>query len=129
MLDVLSTPVVIQPELPAVADTEQALTAPDDAHVLLFIANKKSMEEAIRLAETLAPRKAIINAEDGKTYSGKILVATELHVVQNNGSTVIVHNKVDLDRIPEKNEITDVKYKGGKGVVAARKIERGGNVR
>jgi len=59
-------------------------------------------------------------AEDGKSYGGKILGVTDFHVVQNLGLTAVIHQQAALDRIPEQDELVNIKYEGGVGVVEPR---------
>ncbi|MEQ1667928.1 MAG: hypothetical protein ABL868_05685 [Sulfuriferula sp.] len=47
-------------------------------------------------------------AEDGKSYGGKILGVTDSHVVQNLGTTAVIHRQDNLDRIPEEDELVNI---------------------
>lgn len=59
-------------------------------------------------------------AEDGKSYGGKIMGVTDFHVVQNLGLTAVIHHQAALDRLPEQDELVNIKYEDGFGVVEPR---------
>ena len=64
-------------------------------------------------------------AVDGKTYAGKIIAETNLHVAQDIGrGEVVVHDLRDLDKVVSKGERMTAKYQNGRGQVA--EVERDG---
>lgn len=55
---------------------------------------------------------------DGRTYTGKVVEVSSLHVAQDIGRRVIViHDARDLDKITSKGESMTVKFSNGRGKV------------
>lgn len=69
----------------------------------------------------------VANDQEEKSYFGRILDATELHVIQNlGGGNVVIHGKRNLDIVPIKDAIVTVNYDGlGHGVVTSAEKAQG----
>lgn len=80
----------------------------------------QAQEASLEEAEKIAVQKdafALADVKAKKAYSGKILGVTDFHVVQNLGMTAVIHRKVDLERIPSKDEMVNISYVDGRGKV------------
>lgn len=90
---------------------------------LALQSEKENMDKSLAEAEVIANEigeygKAI----DGKLYMGVVKGVTDFHVVQNLGRSAVIHRKADLDRVPNQNEMVNIKYSGGRGSVEPRKV-------
>lgn len=87
------------------------------------------VREDIRMLKTLVKAGSDMeqpNVERGR-YAGPVIATSRLHVLQDAGrDTVIVHDKRDLDKVPQLNARMTVAYKEGRGAVDVRAAERGG---
>lgn len=91
----------------------------------VFVSHKEewAIDEAKSFSEALVIGGGKVKcdlATEGKHYGGKVLGLTDLHVVQNLGMNAVIHIKANLDRIPEKDEMVNINYAGGLGVVEPR---------
>lgn len=99
-----------------------ALHANEEVEKMIRHALQKQHEQSLVVAKELASHKdKCILAEDGKSYDGKILGVTDFHVVQDLGLTAGIHNKMNLDHVPGKDEWVKIKYEGGCGIVEPRR--------
>jgi hypothetical protein len=86
----------------------------------------------IKLAEMFAQEQQnieIVNKSvaDG-SYNGKILDVKNGIVVQKIGrdpDVVARHDISKLSRVPDKNEVCSIAYRGGRGEVSSKEIKRG----
>lgn len=79
-------------------------------------------KNSLSAAENIAQQRGEFSlAETGdKKYEGQILGATDFHVIQSLGKSAVIHEKKNLDRIPQDGELVLVKYSNGKGGVEPR---------
>ncbi len=90
---------------------------------------RDAVREDIRNLKTLVgPRTEMEqpNVDRGR-YAGPVVATSRLHVLQDTGrDTVVVHDKRNLDKVPQLNARMTVAYKEGRGAVEVRAAERGG---
>lgn len=68
-------------------------------------------------------------AETGRMV-GTVIARTDFHLVQSLGrDSVVVHELAKLDRVPAVGKPVSIRYEGGRGVVADRERQRGGQSR
>lgn len=79
-------------------------------------------------AKALAGLKESWHLAEGnkvKTYGGKVMGITTHHVVQSLGKIAAIHEKANLDRIPENNEMVNIVYDGkGQGKIEPRQKDQ-----
>lgn len=67
------------------------------------------------------------SAEEGRTYLGKVVGVSALHVAQDIGRrVVIIHDARSLDKAVEIGDMLDVKFKDGRGKVS-KDIDKSAN--
>lgn len=98
-----------------------ALNANEEVVKMIRHVIPSQYEQSLVAAKAIAGCKNSFHfAEDGKSYSGKVMDLTNHHLIQNLGLTALIHNKMTLDRIPQKDEMVNIKYEGGRGIVEPR---------
>jgi hypothetical protein len=90
---------------------------------------RDAIREDMRILKTLVSSGTEMeqpNVDRGR-YAGPVIATSRLHVLQDTGrDTVVVHDKRNLDKVPQLNARMTVAYKEGRGAVDVRAAERGG---
>lgn len=76
-----------------------------------YIATEKSHNEAVQHAKTKGDW-SVADLKEVRNYNGKILAVTDHHVVQSLGKAAVIHEKKNLNRVPEKDEVLNIAYDG-----------------
>lgn len=89
----------------------------------LYGPNKeKSYEEAAQIVSGKAGCE-LVDADIDKTYDGKVMGVTDMHVALSLGRKAVIIQKSDLDIVPAKNEEVVVKFASGLGYVELTKAK------
>lgn len=93
---------------------------------LLGVDRVVQREQSLRLAREAAAKTCaeivLANDESGR-YAGVVLAVTDYHVVQHGGpGQAVVHDKLNLDKVPDVGQKLSVRYAGGRGAVVDRGV-------
>lgn len=97
-----------------------------DLEVWSFNRNEKSYEEAAQIVSGKVGCE-LVDATVDKTYDGKVMGVTDMHVALSLGRAAVIIRKEDMDVVPAKDEEVVVKFASGLGyveLVKAKLIER-----
>jgi hypothetical protein len=87
--------------------------------------HKRSFNKAVQHAKTKG-EWVVADPMEIKNTTGKILADTGHHIVQSLGKSAVIHEKKDLSRVPEKDEILSIAYDGkGHAMVEANAQDKG----
>lgn len=79
----------------------------------------KSLDSLVGELAKLGIQDIADQATDKRAYTGKVVAGSALHVAQDMGrGVVMIHDKRDLDKLPNIGDTFSVKYDQGKGKVA-----------